>query len=69
MYMKKEQTISLQCHHFDIISYFTYLLFMAVLGLHFCVQAFSSCGEWGDSLVAMRWLLLAVASLVAERGV
>ena len=46
-YMKKEQTVSPQCHHFDVISYFTYLLFMAVLGLHFCVQAFSSCGEWG----------------------
>ena len=39
---------------------------MAVLGLCCCMQAFSSCGERGLLLVAVRELLIAVASLVAE---
>ena len=38
-------------------------LFLAVLGLHCCMWAFSSCGGWGILFVAMhglliRWLLL-----------
>ena len=43
-------------------------LFLAVLGLHCCVQvwAFSSCGEWGLLFVVVCGLLIAVASLVAE---
>ena len=45
--------------------YFIYL-FLAVLGLHCCAQAFSSCGEWGLLLVAVHGLLIVVASLVAE---
>ena len=44
-------------------------LFLAALGLCFCMQAFSSCGEWGLRFVAVHGLLLiAVASLVAEYG-
>ena len=43
-------------------------LFLAALGLHCCVWAFSSCGEWGLLVAAVRGLLLAVASLVAELG-
>ena len=39
---------------------------MAVLGLHCCVQAFSSCGEQGLLFVAVHGLLIVVASLVAE---
>ena len=39
---------------------------MAVLGLRCCVQAFSSCGEWGRLFVVVCGLLIAVASLVAE---
>ena len=39
------------------------LLFLAALGLHCCVQAFSSCSEWGLLFVAVRGLLLPVASL------
>ena len=27
---------------------------MAVLGLHFCVTAFSSCGKWGPLFIAVR---------------
>ena len=37
-----------------------------MLGLLCCVRAFSSCGEQGLHLVAVRGLLIAVASLVAE---
>ena len=43
-------------------------LFLAVLGLHSCAQAFSSCGEQGLLFLAVRGLLIAVASLVAEHG-
>ena len=45
-----------------------YLLFLAALGLRCCVRAFSSCGEWGLLFIAVRGLLIAVASLVAEHG-
>ena len=41
---------------------------MAALGLHCCARAFSSCGEWGLLFVAVRRLLIAVASLVVEHG-
>ena len=39
-------------------------LFMAVLGLRCCTQAFSRCSEWGLLFVAVRRLLTAVASLL-----
>ena len=42
-------------------------LFLAALGLDCCARAFSSCVKWG-LLVAVRGLLIAVASLVAEHG-
>ena len=41
-------------------------LFLAALGLRCCAQAFSSCGQRGPLFVAVRGLLIAVASLVAE---
>ena len=47
--------------------YFIYL-FLAALGLRCCAQVFSSCGEWELLFVAVRGLLLAVASLVVEHG-
>ena len=43
-------------------------LFWAALGLRCCTQAFSSCGEQGLLFAAVRGLLIAVASLVAEHG-
>ena len=43
-------------------------LFMAALGLRCCAWVFSSCGEWGLLFIAVRGLLIAVASLVAEHG-
>ena len=47
---------------------FLIYLFLAALGLHCCTQAFSSHGEQGLLFVAVRGLLIAVASLVAEHG-
>ena len=41
-------------------------LFLAVLGLRCCTWAFSSCGEQGLLFVAVRGLLIAVASFVVE---
>ena len=54
-----------------LINLFIYLLiylFLAALGLHCCAQAFSSCSERELLFVAVRGLLIAVASLVAEHG-
>ena len=41
-------------------------LFLAVLGLCFCVWAFSSCSEWGPLFIAVRGPLTVAASLVVE---
>ena len=49
------------------INLFIYL-FLAKFGLRCCARAFSSCGEWGLLFIAVCGLLIAVASLVAERG-
>ena len=50
------------------INLFIYILFLAALGLRCCTRALSSCGERGLLSVAVRGLLIAVASLVAEHG-
>ena len=42
-------------------------LFLAELGLHCCAWAFSTCSKQGLLFVAVRGLLIAVASLV-EHG-
>ena len=39
---------------------------MAVLGLRFCLRAFSSCGERGPLFIEVRAPLTIAASLVAE---
>ena len=39
---------------------------MAVLGLHFCARAFSSCGKRGPLFIAVRGPLTNAACLVAE---
>ena len=41
---------------------------LAALGLRCCARAFSSCSERGLLLVAVRGLLIVVASLAAEHG-
>ena len=44
-------------------------LFLAVLGLRFCARAFSSCGERGPLLIAVRGPLTVAAPPVAEHKV
>ena len=39
---------------------------MAMLGLHFCARAFSSCGKWRPLFIAVHGPLTVMASLVAE---
>ena len=56
------------CSFFLINLFICLLLFLAALGLRCCAQAFSSCGERGLLFVAVRGLLIVVASLVAEHG-
>ena len=41
---------------------------MAVLGLRFCVRAFSSCGKRRPLFIAVRGLLTIAASLVGSTG-
>ena len=59
-----------QCECFLFFKKFIYFiyLFLAALGLRRCPRAFSSCGERGLLLVAVRGLLTAVASPTAEHG-
>ena len=58
--------VSLAISFFFLI-YLIYL-FLAVLGLCCCARAFSSCSKWGLLFIAVRRLLIAVASLVVEHG-
>ena len=51
-----------------ILFFFFILFFLAVFGLCCCTLVFSSCGEQGLLFIAVRGLLIAVASLVAEHG-
>ena len=55
------QSFCLVCFFFN-----KFILFLAAMGLHCC--AGFSCGERGLLFVAVRGLLTAVASLVAEHG-
>ena len=52
----------------NILVFFKIIFFLAVLCLHCCMWAFSSCGKWGLLFIAVRGLLVAVASLIAEHG-
>ena len=63
--MLQEPNVSFLFFFNTFISLFLYL-FLAALGLRCCVQDFSSSSERGLLLVAVRGLLIAVASLVAE---
>ena len=62
-----EPLINAEQFFFNKFIYFIYL-FLAVLGLRCFVQAFSNCGERGLLFIAVRRLLIAVASLVVEHG-
>ena len=48
--------------------YFIYLFILAALGLHCCMQAFSSCSEQGLLFISVHGFLIVVGSLVAEHG-
>ena len=52
---------------FDNFIYFIYL-FLAVLGLCHCVQAFSSCGKRELLFIAVHGLLIAITSLCRARA-
>ena len=53
---------------FFFVHIYLFFLFLAALGLRCCTQASSSCGQWDLLFVAVRGLLIVVASLVAEHG-
>ena len=57
-------------HVLDIMFFFKFYLFiylfLAVLGLHFCVRAFSSCGKRGPLFITVRGPLTIAASSAAE---
>ena len=57
-----------ECLLFFNIYLFLINFFLAALGLCCCAWAFSSCGKRGLLFIAMRGLLIVVASLVAEHG-
>ena len=56
----------IHCFHINADLFIFIYLFLAALGLSCCTRAFSSCGEPGLLFVAVRGLLIAVASLVGE---
>ena len=49
------------------INLFLYL-FLAVLGLRCCAKTFFICGEWGLLFVAVRGILIVVASRCGARA-
>ena len=55
-------------HNSYIYTDFCFVLFLAVLGLRCCVQAFSSGRERGLLFLAVRRFFIAVAFLVVEQG-
>ena len=50
------------------MSFLFIYVFLAALSLRCCARAFSSCGERGLLFIAVRGLLIAVASLVLARA-
>ena len=49
------------------VFFFNLLIYMlAMVGLHCCTQAFSSCGKWGPLFVELCGLFTAVAYLIVE---
>ena len=53
---------------FYLFNFYSFIYFLAALGLCCCTRAFSSCGEQGLLFIAVCGLLIAVSSLVAEHG-
>ena len=65
---EKSKTINTTMVASEVTTFFFKLiyLFLSVLGLRFCVRAFSSCGKRGPLFIAVRGPLTITASLVAE---
>ena len=53
---------------FNFYLFTSFWIFLAVLGLHCCARAFSSCGKWGLLFVVVLRLLVVVASLMGALG-
>jgi len=53
---------------FNFYLFTSFWTFLAVLGLHCCARAFSSCGKWGLLFVVVFGLLVMVASLMGALG-
>ena len=66
--MRSQNTVILYTFCTPIFFFFLIFiyLFLTVLGLRFCVRAFSSCGKQGPLFIAVRGPLTVAASLVAE---
>ena len=67
--------VSIRLFSTNIFFFFNFLfiiyllcLLLAVLGLRFCVRAFSSCGEWGHSSSRCAGLSLSRPLLLRSRG-
>ena len=54
--------------YFQFLKKHLFIYFFAALSLRCCARAFSSWGERGLLFVAVRGLLIVVASLVVEQG-
>ena len=52
----------------EILAFYLFIYLLAALDLRCCMRAVSSCSERGLLFIAVRGLLIAVASLVAEHG-
>ena len=57
------------CLLFFLINLFIYLFIYWLCWVFVAARDFSSCSEWGLLFVAVRGLLIAVVSLVAEHGI
>ena len=72
----KIKTVEIENSRWALFLFFKRFIhvFLSVLGLHCCTQAFSSCSERGYSLVVvpmlliMQWLLLLKRTSLAEVG-
>ena len=64
----KNSSISILIHSFFLNKFIYLFLFLAVLGLRCCTQAFSSCGERGLLFVAVSGLSLSWLLLLQSTG-
>ena len=55
-------------HHLPKLHFFNKFIYFWLCWVFVAARAFSRCGQWGRLFVAVRGLLIAVASLVVEHG-